>query len=148
MSLPGVSIRADELKPVLEILQSDKYDSPEKMGRAILQAAYESFAERDWHLVAMRMDGHNLLYGLYGTSNAAQKALENNDLALFGECAVFSMQSVEKRKTYLKEHLGKQPDKRFCRTCGHAAGGHGVYSNKPGCADRRCGCKAFVMEGK
>jgi hypothetical protein len=147
LSLPGVSVRKDELTPIVEILQSEDYDSPEKMARAILQQAYESFSERDWWVVAMRNEGFNILYGLHGTEGAAQKALEKNELGLMGTCGVFEVHSAKARQAYVKEVMSLQPDKRFCKTCGHSWASHGVRKSNPGCVGKKCGCAQFEKEG-
>ena len=148
MSLPGVSIRKNELDPIVALLESDEFDSPEKMARAILQQAYESFEERDWWLVGMRNEGNNILYGLHGTEGAARKALEGNTLGLMGTCGVFEVHSAKARQAYVKEAMSPQPDKRFCKTCGHSWASHGVRRSNPGCVGKRCNCAEFEKEGK
>src|SRR5690606_29217916 len=65
LSLPGVSIKKDEVAAVVELLTADGFDTPEQMARAVLNKAYELFEEREWHVIAMRNDGGNILFGPY-----------------------------------------------------------------------------------
>lgn len=148
MSLPGYSARKDEVSVIEEILTSDKYADSEKMAKAVLSAAYDLFQERDWHVAAMRNDGNNLVYGLFGTEGAAIKSLEKNDLGLFGTCGIIPVHSASQRRAYIKANLGATASRVLCVTCGHDAQAHNVRKADPACwgCDKRC--PAFIKPEK
>lgn len=135
--------RANEIKAIQDVLESDGYADSKAMARAVLNAAYEQFEQRDWHLVAMNNDGNNIVYGLYGTEGAAHKALEKNDLGLFGRCGTFPVHSAARRREYITEAMKPKNSRPMCE-CGHIPETHALRGFDPGCTG--CNCKAYVKK--
>lgn len=145
MGLPGVTPRQPEIKAIQDILESDAYPDSKSMARAVLAAAYEQFERRDWWLAAMDNDGNNLVYGLYGTEGAARKALEKNDLGLFGRCGVFPVHSATVRREFIADAMKVKKNVRpVCDRCDHNPESHGLIPGQPGCVG--CNCQAYVKK--
>jgi hypothetical protein len=150
LSLPGVSIKKDEVSAVVELLTADGFDTPEQMARAVLNKAYELFEEREWHVIAMRNDGGNILFGPYGTENAAVKSLEKNDIGVFGQCAVFPVHSATRRREFIKEAMRPKETRVLCANpdCAHLAEAHGLRKSNTACSGRTCKCTELVRPEK
>lgn len=147
-AIPAFIPRKEELARIEKILTSEYFDNPNQMARALLKEAFSLYEEREWHVVAMRNGGFNLLYGPFGTANAAEKALEKNDLGVFGECGVFPVQSAAKRKEFITESAKPRGSIRECGFCGHSYVSHGIFRATEHCVGKGCTCKAFVKQGR
>ena len=104
MSDIRIDARQNEYKPLVQMLDSGEYDSSQKLASAIIKQAYLTFLARDWYSVVWRNHGLNHVWGLYATYNAAQQAIEDNELGLLGEVAVFPIKSRTERTDYVKTH--------------------------------------------
>ncbi|WP_159795560.1 hypothetical protein [Puerhibacterium puerhi] len=144
----GAETLEDAAKAVLASLTEGRKKHIAAAARAVVSTSYELFAERDWHMVAMRNEGHNLVYGLYGTENAAKKALEKNELGLFGTCGVFPVQSAARRREFIKDAMKTKETRAVCARCGHGADAHSVRKADPKCWGCSAKCPGYVKPEK
>lgn len=149
---PSIATRKPEVDAIVELLESDDFDSAEKMARKVISTAFGLMAERDWWVVASRLDGGGpvTLYGFFATEGAALKALAQNSLALFGEATVYPVRGLSARTAEIERADARSDD---CSTCSHPRIAHEWPRPRsrgltfPHCvaarADGVCGCTTY-----
>jgi hypothetical protein len=134
-----IDARATEIEAVEALVTDTSFDNATKMSRAIVTTVLKLLLERDWWVVAMRNGGQNLLYGMWPTEDAAQKAVAGGKLALEGEVAVFHVRSATARQEAAEGLDGYDP--ALCVGCDHAETWHGwKRKGVPGCIVAGCDC--------
>lgn len=133
--------RTNEVKTVLDLLESDQYETPEAMARAIVKAvALELSSKRDALGVALKLTKETstiLAVGPFYDKRDAEKYLEKAaENGLVGFTAPLT--GTDALNFY--EDTGA---KRTCVSCGHAKEMHGVVKTKT-CAVYKCECKELV----
>lgn len=69
----NIAPRKDEWAPLVELLESGDFDTPESLAKAIVKQTYKTFLEREWFLTLVRLDPHTIAYGLSPTETAARR---------------------------------------------------------------------------
>jgi hypothetical protein len=112
------SPRADEVKSILEILESDAYADGPSMAKAVLKEAQQLLAMRDWVALSHRFgDGQlGINWAPFPSEGDAVKAAEK--IALNGQFSVIRLNS----SGALLANLTSSKRKGWCQTegCGHA----------------------------
>lgn len=72
--------RKDEWEPIVEMLDSGDYDSPEALAKAILAHAQHTLLKREWYLNIVRLSDEGekpvqVGYGLFASVAEAEKSV-------------------------------------------------------------------------
>lgn len=115
----SITPRKSEIESVVNILDSDAFDSPDQMARELIKTVARMVSERDSFGLAVGLPGEQpwLAHGPYWSRNSAQKALKEAEGAgLRGYIApLFSAEWM------MREQAVKDDS---CATCGHAKWQH------------------------
>ena len=65
--------RKEEYAPIVTLLESGEYDTPEALAKAIIKQAYATFLTRDWYITLVNMGKASHGYGLSATERAAER---------------------------------------------------------------------------
>jgi hypothetical protein len=135
--------RREEVKAVVELLESDGYDSADALAKDVIKRVADLFAERDMYAYAFRFaPGSQVLAWGPLTSETEVKrfatriGLEGEHLAV----RLFSTSAALTRVEENKHTAGK--DAVICPKCGHPAGTHRHEKRLGQCQVARCGCKS------
>jgi hypothetical protein len=133
--------RSEEVKAVIEILESDEYDSAQAMAKALIKEVAEILSMRDWWAVAHRFAGDEtggLNWGPYSSVTEAQKAYEKFIGA--GEARAVKVYSAG----HLEAMAVGKKWKGFCEVCHHAKSLHMSEGNsRDKCGLSNCKCPKF-----
>lgn len=139
--------RADEYKPVIEILESDEYDNAEKMAKAVVKAVAEMLWMRDWYALTHHFDG-----GTFGV-NWGPFASEAEALSLAEKLGLpedqFGTVHLASAGVLLANVVGKPGAKGYCQTpdCGHPPMTHLMNKNgkqRGACPLGTCPCTSYA----
>jgi hypothetical protein len=148
VKLPRIAPRKEEIKEISALLEDASFDSADKMSRAIVAKTYEMLLQREWYVIAWQPDNEppTFMYGFYGTSAAAQKALTDPaKLGLSGGRAqVMKVQSFMGRMEYVTDVVDAPALTSTVCKCGHQQGGHDIPKTRGACIANDCDCRAFV----
>jgi len=144
---PRIAPRAYETAEIVEILESPKFSSDKQMATAVMAAALKLMAQRDWFVIANRVDDMTgapvVLWGFFATEDAALKALATNSLGLMGVAGVYEVKSLTQRSDYLDAEDAALA--KGCAECGHTEAGHDWPKSKVrGCVVAGCACMTYV----
>lgn len=141
--------RAAEVKAIVELLESEGYDSAEALAKDVIKRVGEIFAERDWYAYAYRLggaDGITVLWGPLSSHNEMKKFADR--LALQGEDGIFKLASTAEMLRHVAESEGGVPNPaaQTCLDCGHPGGAH-LHERRVGkCQMDRCRCTSLITK--
>lgn len=134
---------------MVELLESDGYDTAEALAKDVIKKVAELFAERDWYAYAYRLGGTNgitVLWGPFSSHNECKKFADR--LELRGEDGIFQLGSTAEQLRLVAEgEAGVQnPATAICLNCGHPGGPH-LHEKRIGkCQLNGCRCTALVTK--
>jgi hypothetical protein len=132
--------RKEEIAPVVEILQSDGYASPEAMAKAVLKEAFGILEMRDWFLLLHDQEQarDQLVYGPFASENDVVKSGELLG-GMGGTIRLGKVYGVGKAE--MRKKGKKWPGN--C-TCLHVPEWHAIDGSSRGkCRYPGCECKKF-----
>lgn len=154
LKLPSIATRKDEVERIVALLEQP-HESAEKAARAVLAAAFGLMAERSWYVVANKIapDAPMLLFGLFATETAAEKAVQSNALALVGAASVHPVTGIQDRADAIEKWEAEV--EHPCDACGHPPAAHEwpLPPRKGGknkgqtyetCVAGKCSCAEYV----
>lgn len=135
--------RKAEVEAVVSILESDEFDSPEHMAKAVLRAAAEQLQQRDWTALAhfWGSEPSGLNFGPFGSPSEAEAFAAK--LAAGGEGRVVKLTSPAGVTDLIDGKKGAD----FCadEQCSHAAFMHLMDGTSRGkCALDGCRCRGWA----
>lgn len=136
-----VTPRGDEVKAVIELLESDQFDSDEAMSKAIIKRVAELFAEREWYVWVYRESPEAqwyLPYGPFSSESEAKKSAGKFVDMLTGQHMILHVFSYAELVNRMAQY--KVPSK-FCANCTHSLVSHEHPRKNGRCAVRGCKCK-------
>ncbi len=134
--------RGDEVKAVVAILESDEYDSADKMAKALIKTVADFLDYRDWYALGHRFEGDSAVvgWGPYASESEAVKVAEKVSLG-----GIWTVKHLSSPGVLLGNVEGAPPGtKGFCQKCGHAPFMHLIDGSSRGaCPLPNCGCDRF-----
>lgn len=137
--------RADEYKPLVEVLESDAYGDAPSMAKALVKRAWELLSMRETHLLVIGHEGRaELVYGPFSSASQAEKLAKK-----IGGDARFDYSVVRAFPAgVLEANLDSLPGGGFgyCRVdeCGHMQALHLMNGTaRGGCSQPACSCERF-----
>lgn len=114
----GFTPRQGEVEAVASVAEGQHKDRAAG-GRAILQEAFRLFCERSWWVIVNREDEKHapILWGVFGTEAAAQKAIENNTLQIGGYAHTWKIVGIRERRDQIDRVEATL--NRACSSCQH-----------------------------
>lgn len=138
---PGFTPRKAEIDAIVAVASAD-YKDAATAGRAILSEAFRLFTERSWWIVVNRLGlepGTPILWGVFGTETAAQRAIDANTLQTFGYAQTAKVTGIrERREQILERELELNPT---CTECGHWGLAHHERAGR--CYVQECKCAHY-----
>lgn len=139
--------RGAEVKAIVELLESEQFDSADALAKAILKRIGELFSERDFYAWVYREtpDAWYLPYGPFTSESEAKKFAGKYVDSLKGQHMILPLFSTQALVDRLAEH--KLPN-LFCTnpTCTHQLLSHEHPKKNGRCAVRGCSCKKATTE--
>lgn len=139
-----LSPRGPEVKAIVELLESDDFDSAEALAKAVIKRVGELLSDRDMYAWVYGMgDGFNLAWGPFSSDSEAKKFAGQYADMLKGLHMILPLGSP----TALTERAtaNKVPS-HFCTTCPHSLISHEHPKKNGRCAVRGCKCKKATTE--
>lgn len=130
-----ITPRKDETERVVALLESDEFDSADKMAKAIIKEVADILSMRDYYAITHRWgDNKGINWGPYGSESEAAKVAEKLQLGgKWGLVKVYSSGMLAARMD------GKLGWKGLCQSCGHVAEDHLMVASSRGrCAREDC----------
>lgn len=114
--------RKEEIQAVVEILESDQYDSAQAMAKALIKTVADALWMRDWYVLGSKLRADSEFVLPYGPF-----ASEAEAVSVFKKTAIGGY--VQTRKIYSPGRLlayveGKKGWPGYCGTCGCDPGWH------------------------
>jgi hypothetical protein len=139
-----ITPRKDEVKAVVELLESDGYDSADALAKDLIKRVADLFSEREWWAYAFRFGpGSQVLsWGPLSSETEVKRFAER--LSVEGEHLSVKLYSTAAALTRLEESAGAVlgKDATLCLNCGHPNGTH-MHEKKIGiCQLKGCGCRS------
>jgi hypothetical protein len=135
--------RRDEVKAVVELLESDGYDSADALAKDVIKRVADLFAEREWWAYAFRFGpGSQVLsWGPLSSETEVKRFAEK--MGVGGEHLAVRLFSTTAALTRAEENqtsVGK--DAALCPNCGHPNGTH-MHERRVGiCQLNGCKCQS------
>lgn len=145
--MPNLTPRKDEIRRVLEVLESADFESGEDMAKAVIKTVHELFEEREWTALAWRdkPDGSSLslAWGPFTSDTEATRFMKR--LEVGGVAQPVTLYSVAMMEAHIaRTAAGKA---KFCPNCKHPVGTH-LHERKTGtCMAKGCKCKSMTKKG-
>jgi hypothetical protein len=135
-----ITPRADEVKAVVAIMESDEYESADLMAKAIIKQVAESFAERTFYAWVYREspDAFYLPFGPFTSDNEAKKFAGKYVDMLAGQHMILSLHSTKELTDRMATHVIPT---HHCQSCNHQLISHEHPKIQPKCAVRGCKCR-------
>lgn len=114
--------RKEEIKPVIEILESDKYDSAEAMAKALIKEIADILWMRDWYVLGCKFreeDTFALPYGPFASDSEATSFAKK-----YGPGGVAQTVKIYSPGRLQAMRDGKAGWPGYCATCGCDPGYH------------------------
>lgn len=137
-----VTPRRDEVKAVVEVLESPDYDSAEAMAKDVIKLVATLFAERDWYAFAHRDKPGSLVLAWGPLSSDAEVKRFGKKMALGGEALSVKLYSTARSLRYADEM--DTPPNTECGGCRHPIGLHEHPKTGGACVARGCTCTRVV----
>lgn len=131
--------RAPEVKAIVDLLESDGYDSAEVLAKDIIKRVGELFAEREWFALAHRDKPGGLVLAWGPLSSDTEVQRFGKKLALGGEAISVKLYSTAAILDRVESSSAGRA--ALCTGCHHPifVHQHEKYGGK--CALRDCDCK-------
>lgn len=138
-----ITPRRDEVETIKTILESEDYDTPEAMAKAVIAATADLLELRDWQaLTLVNSDGTRWLsFGPVPSAKEAEKLART--LAIGGRFGITTLYSVGHMRANC---TGKAGLKGFCTDagCGHPPFAHAFNAASRGkCVLSGCTCAKY-----
>lgn len=132
--------RGPEVKAIVELLESDDFDSAEALAKAVIKRTAELFEHRDWYAWVYREnpDAFYLPFGIFPSDSEAKKFAGKYVEMLVGEHMILRLHSTGLLVEEMAKH--KRPS-TACSTCHHQLLSHEHPKIQPKCAVRGCRCR-------
>lgn len=130
--------RANEVKAVVELLESEDFDSADALAKAIIKRVADVFAYRDWHAWVWREnpEAFYLSWGPFPSETEAKRTSAR--VGLKGQHMILPLYST----AALVDRLAADAiPSQFCSTCNHSLIGHEHPKIQPKCAVKGCSCR-------
>ncbi|ONI83467.1 hypothetical protein ALI22I_33740 [Saccharothrix sp. ALI-22-I] len=137
-----ITPRKNEVAAVVQLLESDGYDSAEALAKDVIKRVAELFADREFYAFVHRFGPGQLQIAWGPFTSDAEVVKFANKAKLGGEAMSLKLCSTG---AFLAR-LGKNqiaPSER-CATCNHPHGAHEHPTFGGRCAVRGCACKQDV----
>jgi hypothetical protein len=137
--------RGTEVKAVVELLESDQFDSADALAKAILKRTAELLAERDFYAWVYREspDAFYISHGPFTSENEAKKFAGKYVDMLKGQHMILPLFSTAQ----FVERLGSHKMANYhCTSCKHQLISHEHPKIQPKCAVRGCRCRKATTE--
>lgn len=144
--MPNLTPRKDEVRRVLEVLESPDFESGEAMAKAVIKEVHSIFEEREWAALAWRDKedgtGLSLAWGPFASITEAKRF--GTQLEVGGVAQAVTLSSVGMMEARIaRTEKGKS---KFCGNCSHPVGTH-LHERRIGtCMVRGCKCKKLTKE--
>ena len=137
--------RGNEVKAVVSLLESDEFETPEAMAKAIIKEIADLLSQRDFYAWVYREspDAFYLPWGPFTSESEAKKFAAKYVMAMKGQHMILKLYSTAE----LTEQMGKHklPD-YFCTSCNHQLISHEHPKIQPKCAVRGCKCRKATSD--
>jgi len=138
--------RAPEVKAIVEILQSDDYETPEAMAKAVIKEVAEILAMREtWYALVIKGGAKAVNFGPYA-SDAEVKQVAAKVAGAAPEFHIARMGGSGLLAARL-EGYNKRKWTNFCATCTHAKDLHLTDGNSRARCALECSCQAYKDGG-
>jgi hypothetical protein len=137
--------RGTEVKAVVELLESEEFDSAEALAKAILKRTAELLAERDFYAWVYREtpDAFYISHGPFTSETEAKRFAGKYVGSLKGQHMILPLFSTAQFVDRLASH--KLPN-YHCADCNHQLISHEHPKIQPKCAVRGCRCRKAVPQ--
>lgn len=136
--------RKEEVKAVVELLESDGYDSADALAKDVIKRVAELFAEREWYAYAFRFGPGSQVISWGPLPSETEVKRFADRLGVEGEHLSVHLFSTAAALTRLEatsaDVVGK--DAILCPKCGHPNGTHRHEKKLGICQIPACGCKS------
>lgn len=134
-----ITPRANEVDPVVAILESDEYADAKAMAKAIIRQVATSLAERDWYVYTHRFGDLVVPWGPLASEAEVKKFAKT--LGLGGKGLGIKVYSSER----VLEHIEANATAtlKLCGECSHVKGVHEHPKMGMACAVYGCHCKRY-----
>ncbi|MFC3504427.1 hypothetical protein ACFOOK_26145 [Micromonospora krabiensis] len=144
--------RKEEVQPVIDILESDDFDSADDMAKALIREVVDMLWFRDWHVLVVNRDGQAVAFGPFASEPEA-KALGTKwqGTLLPGDPTRWGVVPVRGLGATAEERQGGGYG--FCTTegCGHPAYAHSMDGSARGyciVCGRHGACEKYAQAAK
>ncbi|UZJ23687.1 hypothetical protein RHODO2019_10755 [Rhodococcus antarcticus] len=129
--------RADEVKAVVALLESDGYDSATALAKDIIRTVGEQLSEREMYAWVWRAQegSYQLAWGPFSSEFEVRSMAKKAGLG--GDHMTLKLYSVGA----MTERLDAKAPSPMCATCGHPHGAHEHPKQGGKCSIKKCTCK-------
>lgn len=145
--MPNLTPRKDEVRRVLEVLESPDFESGKDMAKEVIRVVHELFEEREWTALLWRDEatlGKDLVlsWGPFTSVTEADRFAKR--LEIGGTARALPLSSVAMMEAHIATtNKGKAKN---CPNCNHPIGTH-LHERKVGhCMVARCKCKSMEIK--
>lgn len=137
--------RGAEVKAIVNVLESDEFDSAEALAKAIIKTTADFLSDRDWYVWVYREspEAPYLSYGPFTSDTEAMKYAGKHVGMLKGQHMILPVYSTNALTEALASYRIKSV---FCQACAHSLVSHEHPKKNGKCAVRGCKCKRKVEE--
>lgn len=145
--MPNLTPRKDEVRRVMEVLESTEFTSGEDMAKEVIRTVHDLFLEREWTAMLWRdprVTGTDLClaWGPFTSTTEAERFVKR--LEIGGTARALPLSSVAMMEAHVAATAkGKA---KFCPNCDHPVGTH-LHERRQGtCMVRGCKCKSMTKK--
>lgn len=145
--MPNLTPRKDEVRRVVEILESSDFETGEAMAKAIIKETYQILLERSWFALLWRTNTAtgrdlSLSWGPFTSATEAERFAKK--LEIGGTARALPLSSVAMMEAHVaRTARGKAKN---CPNCDHPIGTH-LHERRMGhCMVRGCKCKSMTIK--
>lgn len=145
--MPNLTPRKDEVRRVMEVLESTEFDSGEAMAKAVIKEVHSIFEEREWTALLWKAPGVSentlsLAWGPFTSETEAVRFAKRLDAG--GLARALPLSSVGMMEAHIATTAtGKAKN---CPNCDHPVGTH-MHERAIGrCMVVRCKCKSLAKK--
>lgn len=137
--------RGAEVKAVVELLESDEFESANALAKAILKHVADMLSDRDFYAWVYREtpDAFYIPFGPFTSESEAKKFAGKYVDALKGQHMILPLYSTNEFVNRLASH--KLPN-YHCTSCTHTLTAHEHPRKNGKCVVRGCSCKKATAE--
>lgn len=145
--MPNITPRRDEIRRVVELLESPDFESADEMAKELIKLVLDLFGEREWAALLWRDDkvtGKDsfLSWGPFSSVTEAERFAKRLDIG--GVARALPLSAVTLMESNMATtNKGKS---KFCPNCEHPIGTH-MHERKIGhCMMPKCKCKSLTKK--